>query len=130
MSLVSIYTGGILTLLMALFHTRFYKMFNWEAEYNHISKANTRIFYTIHLALLILFFFLGSLSLIYAPELSRCSGIAFGINVMFAAFWFWRALWQIFYFKGRGRILNYVLIAVFFVLGISYLIPVFLKLSQ
>jgi hypothetical protein len=128
MSLVSIYAGGILTLLMALFHTRFYKIFNWEIEYSRISKTNKKIFYTIHLALLILFILIGVLSLIYAPELSRCRGIAFGINVMLAVFWFWRALWQVFYFK--GKILHYVLIAAFLILGITYLIPVVLKLSQ
>ncbi len=125
-SLISIYVGGILTILMAIFHMRFHKLFRWKAEYKRISEMNRKIFHTIHLALLLLFFVIGLLSLVYAQELSECKGISFGLILMISVFWFWRTVWQIYYFK--GKIMHYVLIVVFFLLFITYLTPVILSL--
>lgn len=121
-SIVSIYTGGILTLLMAIFHLSFPKIFKWGKDYARITEINKRIFYTIHLALLLIFFIIGILSLLYASELSQCEGISFGFNLLISGFWLWRTIWQIVYFK--GKIMHYMLIVVFSVLCITYLIPV------
>jgi hypothetical protein len=125
-TLISIYFGGVLTIFMAIFHTQFYKLFKWDAEYRNITAINKKIFYTIHLALLLLFFGLGFLTLIYAQELSRCEGISLGINVLISIFWLWRTTWQVTYFK--GKIMHYLLIVYFFLLFIAYLIPVALKI--
>jgi len=124
-SLFSIYSGGILTLLMAVFHTLFVKLFKWKAEYDIISDVNRRIFHTIHLALLLLFFLIGALTLIFARELSECKGIALGLNVIFVLFWIWRTVWQVYYFKGKT--MHYVLIFLFTLISISYLIPIILS---
>lgn len=72
--IISIYIGGVLTLLMALFHTKFYKMFKWKADFKDLSLANPRILYTIHLALLLLFFIIAIVSIAYAKELSQNIG--------------------------------------------------------
>jgi hypothetical protein len=127
-SIVSIYTGGILTLFMALFHTRFYTLFKWRQEYEKISSINRRIFYTIHLALMLLFLLIGLLTVLYARELAQCNGIALGFNVIIAIFWLWRALWQVVYFESKGRVLHFLLIVWFFILCFSYSIPVIFKL--
>ena len=124
-SIISIYSGGILTLLMAIFHIRFPKLFKWEADIRRVSEINKKIFFTIHLALLLIFFIIGLLSLFFAQELSECKGISLGLNVAFSAFWFWRAVWQIYYFK--GKVMHYVLTAIFFLLCIAYAIPVVLN---
>lgn len=50
-SKICIITGGILSLLMVMFHTRFYKLFDWKKDFEKISIKNQKIFYTIHLAL-------------------------------------------------------------------------------
>lgn len=126
MSLTSICFGGVLTLLMAIFHTRFYRLFKWKAEYKKLTELNKKIFYSIHLALFLLFFFFGFLTLIYAQELSKCVGICFGINLLFSIFWLWRTIWQVIYFK--GKIMHYVFILHFFLLSVTYLIPVILQL--
>ena len=70
-STISIYVGGVLTLLMAIFHIRFPKIFQWGKDYGRITEKNKRIFHTIHLALLLLFVVIGVLSLLYAHELSE-----------------------------------------------------------
>lgn len=125
--ILCIYLGGILTLLIALFHTRFYKLFNWEADFEKLSPFNTMVFYSIHIALLLLFFLIGVFSLIYAKELSLSVGASAGINFVLALFWLWRFIWQIVYFKReQGQkvpLISHLLTVVFALLCISYSAP-------
>lgn len=97
-------------------------MLKWEKDYELITEVNKRIYYTIHIALLLMFIIIGILSLFYADELSECKGISFGLSLMISIFWLWRTIWQIVYFKGKT--MHYILILVFSVLFVSYLIPV------
>lgn len=121
-SLASIYTGGILTLLMAIFHIRFPKIFEWEKDYDTITVKNKKIFHTIHLALLLMFFIIGLLSLFYAQELSNCQGISFGLNILISLFWLWRTIWQLYYFKGKT--MHFILVFIFSFLFLCYLTPI------
>jgi len=90
-SLTAVYLGGILTILLALFHSQFYKLFKWEDAYEKIGYPNNKIFHTIHIALPLIFLMIGMLSVVYTHELSQCNGLSLG-------FCLWRGLWQI---KGR-----------------------------
>ena len=98
-SLISIYIGGSFSLLMAVFHTQFFKMFKWKIDYKKVSETNKKIFYTIHIALFLFFFGFSYISFVYTFELSNSIGIAFGINFIYSLFWLWRTIWQIIYFK-------------------------------
>jgi hypothetical protein len=126
--LISIYLGGFLTLVIAVMHTKFYKIFKWGTCFDKISTINARIIYTIHLALLLLFFMIGVITIIYAEELSRSDGLALGFNISYAVFWMWRLIWQIVYFKkGEGQKIPPIGIfftLVFLLLVVSYSIPV------
>ena len=126
--LVSIYIGGALTLVMAIFHTRFYRMFNWKTDFDKVTVLNARIIYTVHLALLLLFFMLGIIAIVNARELAQSIGLALGLNLLFSAFWLWRLIWQFAYFKREKRqkmpLIGIILIFVFALLFITYLIPV------
>ena len=130
---ISIYVGGVLTVLLALFHARFYRMFNWGSDFKKIGLLNRRVLYTVHLALLLVFFMVGALSLIYAGELGASTGLAFGLNLLFSLFWVWRLVWQLYYFKGKkGQKVPpvSVLMVVWFVLlAVAYLFPVLYRLS-
>jgi len=117
-------------LFMALFHTQFYKLFNWKKDFEKISVINQKVFYTIHLALLILFFVFSFISLAYTNELSQCSGLACGITLGYSLFWLWRTIWQILYFRppknqkvSKMNFLHYLSILVFGILFVVYLIP-------
>ena len=127
-SLISIYLGGILTLIIALYHSQLYKMLNWSEEFEKIENANRKILYTIHLALTILFFIIGIVTIFYASELSKSTGLAFGINLSLACFWVWRIFWQLTYQKKeKGRKTtptDYVKIVVPLMLAVSYLLPI------
>ena len=125
--IVCIYAGGVLSLLMAIFHTRFYNMFNWKTDFEKLTLANSRILYTIHIALLLVFIVIGFISIIYAKELSQSTGLAAGLNCLLSIFWLWRFIWQFAYFKReKGQKLppiSIFLSVVFALLFASYFIP-------
>ena len=95
--LICIYFGGFLTLFIAFYHTQLYSKLKWSEDFEKIDKANAQIFYTINLALTLLFVSIGIISIIYAKELSQAKGLAFGICVLYSLFWAWRFIWQITY---------------------------------
>jgi hypothetical protein len=124
----SIIFGGLLSLVMVVFHMRFYILFGWKSEFEKVQRISHNIFYTIHIALLLFFVIFSIISFVYLKELASCTGLAFGVTLCYALFWLWRTLWQIFYFKAKST-LHYILILVFSLLFISYALPVIMKLK-
>jgi hypothetical protein len=102
-------------------------MFNWTEEFEKITLANSRILYTIHIALLLVFIAIGVISIIYAKDLSQSIGLAAGLNCVLSIFWLWRLIWQIIYFKvEKGQSLPSISIflsVIFLLLFASYFIP-------
>jgi len=134
-SKICIIIGGFLSLFMALFHTQFYKLFNWQKDFEKISAINQKVFYTIHLASLLLFLVFSFLSFAFTNELSQCSGLACGVTFAYSLFWLWRTIWQMIYFRPpksqkaeKMIFLHYLLIIVFAILFVVYLIPFIFKI--
>lgn len=132
---ICIVLGGVLSFLMACFHTRFYRMFRWDSDFEKVTLLNHKVLYSIHIALLLLFFLFSILSFTYLDELANPKGLAFGITITYSAFWLWRLIWQIIYFRpqrpktGQKRpLLHYILLLIFALLFIDYLIPPLLSL--
>lgn len=125
---ISIYCGGILTLLVALGHTRFYTLFDWKVAFDKMGVPNNKIFYTIHIALMLTLLISGLSSMMHAKELSKCIGISLSYCIMFSLFWLWRTIWQIAYFK--GDIAHIAMIITFCIIFISYTIPVGIKIFK
>ena len=131
LSLISIYFGGGLSLLMTVFHTQFSKIFHWKLDFKRVSDVNTRIINTIHIALYLLFLGFSYVSFAYAVELSKSIGLAFGINLIYSLMWLWRTIWQVLYLKpdkkSKFQLMHIVLIVVFFMLFVSYFLPIILR---
>ncbi len=130
LAVISVIIGGILTVAMGIFHCFFYRLFGWEEAFEKVGMPNKRIFYTIHIALLLLFFGIGIISILYSWDLAKGGGLENSLLVFLALFWLWRFLWQIFYFKAsrrrvpkRMKVRAAVLTIVFFLLFIAYTLP-------
>jgi hypothetical protein len=131
---VSIILGGILSGLMAVFHIRFYATFGWMEEFETLSVVSRKIIFTIHLALLLLFFCFTVVSLANSSELSQARGVSFTVCLVYSLFWIWRLVWQctrLVPTKGRPKsafLRHYVLIFVFALLCACYAAPLAARL--
>jgi cytochrome c oxidase subunit 1 len=88
----------------------------------------------LHIAILIsiLFGIIGLISILYAGELSRPDGLAFGFCIAYSCFWIWRLVWQFTYQVNVYDInpdhIEPVKIIFPSAIAISYVYPVFLKI--
>lgn len=130
----SIIIGGALSLLMAVFHTRFYPLFGWTKEFETITKFSRKVIYSVHVALILLFLVFSIVSFANSTELARCKGVSLSITLLYSVFWLWRSIWQVTYLrppkkvaKKSSLIRHYGLLLVFILLCMSYGMPFMLK---
>ena len=120
--------------MIFVFHIRFYRFFGWQKDLEKVSPVNRRVLYTVHVALYLFLVLLGTVSIVYAEELSRAEGLAGGLTFCLSLFWLWRAVWQVAYFTPllktadrSRRFVHYILTTMFVVLFIVYLLPMAAK---
>jgi hypothetical protein len=128
MSLIAVYVCGVVTFVVGLYHVRLYKIRNWEENLKAVDLFTQKVIYTINMALSFLFFIISILSFIYAVEMSKGIGFAFGFNVSLCCFWIWRVVWGHTYLKEisnkKVTFFDMVKRSVGPILIISYLIPI------
>ncbi len=131
----SIVAGGILMLIVGIAHLLFYRIFDWRQVFAKVRVLDAKVFYTLHVALMLLGLVLAYVSLRHSDELSRGAGLAGTITALLAAFWLWRLVWQVVYFRPRrlqvGRrwmTFHYGWIALFAMLTVAYSLPIAARL--
>ena len=130
-----IVAGGILMLVVGIAHVFFYRIFGWRQAFAKIRVLDAKVFYTIHVALMMLGLAFAYLSLSYPEELSRGAGLGGSITPLLAAFWLWRLVWQLIYFRprrlalrGKWVMFHYGWIALFGLLTAAYSGPIAMRL--
>jgi hypothetical protein len=131
----SIVAGGILMLVVGIAHMFFYRIFDWREAFAKVRVLDAKVFYTLHVALMLLGLVLAYVSLRYSDELSRGAGLGGTITALLAAFWLWRLAWQVVYFRprrlqvrGRWLMFHYGWIALFVMLTVAYSGPIAARL--
>ncbi len=100
---IAIVTGGVLSFLVAIGHTGFYRLFGWREEFERMHPRNRQVLYTIHVALYLLLLPGAIVSIRYPEQLARAGGLGGALALSYAAFWCWRLVWQIAYFGPQAR---------------------------
>lgn len=123
--------GGTLSITIGLFHTYFYRFFNWESDFSKISVLNARILYTIHVATILFLIGFGIISIKFSEILSETIGLATGFCAFYSLFWLWRLIWQVIYFNpskmdldNKLLLVHYMLVSLFAILFVVYGAPV------
>lgn len=131
----SIVLGGSLMLVVGIAHVFFYRIFGWRAAFARLRALDAKVFYTLHVALMLLGLALAFVSLRYPEELSRRAGLGGTITAALAAFWLWRLVWQVVYFRPgklevarRWLVFHYAWSALFAALTLAYAWPVAARL--
>ncbi len=127
----SVMAGGVLMLVVGIAHVFFYRIFGWRQTFAKVRAVDAKVFYTLHVALMLLGLAFAYVSLRYSDELSRGTGLGGSITVLLAVFWLWRLLWQLTYFRprqlqmrGKWLTFHYGWIALFFLLTVAYSGPI------
>lgn len=105
-----IIVGGVLHLLIGIFHLFFEHLFQYDSEIKSLSFINQRIALFLNLILTVLLFGFGILSLLYSDEFTS-TNLGRGVSILLSLVWMYRALLQIKYFslKKRSSLLLFVL---------------------
>ena len=130
LSNLSLIVGSCLTIAMVIFHFFFPKIFKWEKDFQRITGTNKRVYFTINVALYLLFIVIAMITLLHINELVQCTRIGFTFLLLISLFWLWRTIWQIIYFKpekgSKLIIMHIILILIFLLLSLSYIAPIIL----
>jgi hypothetical protein len=131
----SIVTGGILMLVVGVAHLFFHRIFTWRDAFARVRALDAKVFYTLHVALILLAAVLGFVSVRHSDELSRGAGLGGTITALLAAFWLWRLAWQVVYFRprrlnlgGKWVMFHYGWVGLFAMLTVAYSIPIAARL--
>lgn len=130
LAMSAVQVAGAGSLLIGLGHLGFPRFFGWGADLERISPLTARIFVTLHAATTVILIGLGVLSLRYAHELSTRPGLPSAVCLALSAFWLWRLIWQVWYFRPAtlehttGHLVaHYTLVILFGVLTAGYAAP-------
>ena len=127
---IAIKMGGYLSAIVGIGHCFFYRGFGWDEDFEKTRVITAKVLYTIHLFLIPMFFFFSYASLFHTKELAGGTPLGIAMSTFYAAFWLFRELWQIIYFrpsriKGFEKLLSlhYFLITCFIFLVAAYAFP-------
>lgn len=124
---IAIKVGGVLSAIVGIGHCFFYRGFGWDEDFEKARMLTAKVLYTIHLFLIPMFFFFSYASLVHTKELAGGTPLGIAMSTFYALFWFFRELWQLFYFRPsqiRGfEKLHYFLIICLFFLWAAYSYP-------
>lgn len=117
--------GGIYNILFALFHTGFWKMFNWSKELEKLDFNNKWVMQILNVQIIYYLVFTAVICFVCKKQLLTTQiGKWFLIGT--AGFWFVRAMEQFVYWE-LGAV-STIFMVLFFLLGaVLFLIPIFYK---
>ncbi len=100
---IAIVTGGVLSIGVSIGHTFFDRLLGWGDDLARMNPGSRTVLYTIHVALYLLFLPFAIVSIAYPAELARSGGVGGTLALSYAAFWAWRLVWQLVYFRAIAR---------------------------
>ena len=110
--------GGLFSGAFAVFHLFFWKLFRWRSELAKLSSLNRAVVQVLNLCLTFVFVVFAYISLVHASELVA-SELGRSLLLLIAAFWYLRAVEQIFFF-GLRKPLSVVFLVLFLAGGSLY----------
>lgn len=113
-----IFAGGLFSAAFALFHLFFWKLFRWRTELAKLTSLNRAIVQVLNLCLTFVFVILAYVSFVHPTELST-TGLGRSLLLLFAVFWYLRAVEQVVFF-GLRKPLSAVFFVLFLVGGSLY----------
>jgi hypothetical protein len=118
-----IYTCGIYSIAFALFHLKFWKLFDWRNDLKKLTLANRAIMQIANLRLIYLFLFIGALCFCFPDDMVHTPLGRFMLGGI-SLFWFGRTVEQ-FIFLRVNNVMVHGLTLIFIVGTILFALPLF-----
>ena len=117
-----VFLCGIYSLLFAVFHILFWKLFNWKKEVAHLHFTNGAILQILNLRLIYIFLLMAFICFYFNEELIATT---LGRTLLggFSLFWAGRTLEQFVFFDLRNKYVN-LLTFIFLVGTLLFLLPI------
>ena len=116
-----IFTGGIYSLILVVFHALFWRLFDWPGDLHSLSFINRAVIQVLNISLTFVFFIFSYLSLIHTQEL-LVTDLGHALLWLIAIFWLARAVQQVIFFK-LTHWLSWMFTAYFALGAVLYGIP-------
>ena len=119
---IIIYICGIHSVLFAIFHALFWKLFNWPPESKNMGRNNSAIIQILNIRIIYIFLLTAFLCFFFTKDLYSTSlGKAFMVGM--ALFWMGRLLEQFIFLRVNHWLIH--VLTLFFITGIIiFIIPV------
>ena len=116
-----IFTGGIYSLILVIFHALFWRLFDWPNDLRSLSFINRAVIQVLNISLTFVFVSFSYLSLIHTQEL-LVTELGHALLWLIAIFWLARAVQQVIFFK-LTHWLSWMFTAYFTLGAVLYGIP-------
>lgn len=116
---------GLYSLGFAVFHTQFWRLFDWKHELLKLSPANKAIMQIFNTRLIYLFLFVAAICFFFPEELAT-TPLGHFFLVGMSLFWLGRMVEQFVFLKKLDHPLVHLLTYVFLLGSILFAIPVFM----
>lgn len=119
---IMIFLCGVYCIGFAIFHTQFWRIFNWKTDLNNLQPANKAIMQIANLRLIYFFLFVAAICFIFPKELLNTSLGNFFLAGM-SLFWLGRMIEQFIFLKVDHPMVH--LLTYLFIIGaLLFAIPV------
>jgi hypothetical protein len=119
-----VYSGGLHALGFAIFHSRFWKIFNWKSDLENLTAANKAFIQIANLRLIYIFVFVAAICFVF-PKALLTTNLGRFFMIGMALFWLGRTIEQFIFVRIEHRLVH--LLTYLFIIGaVIWAIPVLL----
>ncbi|MEP6647420.1 MAG: hypothetical protein ABJC12_10020 [Saprospiraceae bacterium] len=122
MDQIMIFLCGVFSLGFAIFHTQFWRLFNWKEDLEHLTAPNKAIMQISNMRLIYLFVFVALICFIFPKELLSTSLGTFFLAGM-SLFWLGRTIEQFVFIRIEHPMVHFL--TYLFIIGtLLFAIPI------
>jgi hypothetical protein len=115
--------GGVLHIVIGIFHLFFERLFKYETDLKRLSFINGRIALILNKILTVFLFGVGFISIVHSNEF-KTTGLGRTLTCLLASVWIYRVFLQVKYFP-LNNLRSWIIISIFSTLAFCYSITLF-----
>ena len=99
---ILIFTGGVYTVLLIIFHLLFWRVFKWPESLKSLDYVNKSIMQVLNISITFIFFIFAYVSFVHTQELLN-TPLGHSLLMLISCLWLFRAVQQVVFFKLKNK---------------------------